>query len=129
MSNVKSRDIPCIHQPYYSKYVLANNSVDGKVVEYEVSEIATDILTPDWSGDKLATYSFIEKTLKAMTGRVLTIIDASISDKQQNKAIKDLIRKEFVLEFEAIADLLLDKQRLERAQEGAVLMDISEVLA
>ena len=37
----------------------------------------------------------INLQLSFLLGRVLTIIDASISDKTQNKAIKDLVKGEF----------------------------------
>lgn len=33
--------------------------------------------------------------LKDLAGKVLTVIDASISDEKQNKAIKDLIKSNF----------------------------------
>jgi|GEM_PF-6306161 len=42
----------------------------------------------------LLHYTDIEMRVKNMAGRILTIIDASISDKQQNKALKDLIKGE-----------------------------------
>lgn len=40
-------------------------------------------------------YSYIEGLLRVLSGRVLTVIDASISDERQNKATKDLVKKEF----------------------------------
>lgn len=41
---------------------------------------------------KEVNYYRIENSIKNLSGQILTIIDASISDKQQNKAIKDLIK-------------------------------------
>ena len=71
--------------------------------------------------------------LKGLTGRILTIIDASIPEGKQNKCIKDLIRKEFIHEFETISDLMFDKQRIERALKGIdenniQLCDAKEIL-
>jgi len=40
-------------------------------------------------------YSYIEGLLRVLSGRVLTVIDASIPDERQNKATKDLVKKEF----------------------------------
>ncbi len=39
-------------------------------------------------------YHRIENMLKFLTGRILTIVDASFSEGKQNKAIKDLIRED-----------------------------------
>lgn len=40
-------------------------------------------------------YSKIEYTLQNLTGKLLTIIDGSITNEKQNKAIKDQIKREF----------------------------------
>ncbi len=52
---------------------------------------------------------------KIFLGQVLTIIDASISDKQQRKAIKDLIQDKFY--DNNIADKLFREILLEYAQK------------
>lgn len=51
-------------------------------------------------------YSVISAQIKNLTGRILTIIDASISDREQRKAIKDLIRNEMIDEFEFYSNLV-----------------------
>jgi hypothetical protein len=43
---------------------------------------------------KEVNYYRIEGDTKHLAGQILTIIDASIADKQQNKAIKDLVKVE-----------------------------------
>lgn len=98
----------------YKKYLIANDGNISDTIEIGVALIETDSSTKDWSGDKLASYSLIEKQLKALSGRILTIIDASLPEGKQNKCVKDLIRKEFIHEFEMIADMMLDKNRIER---------------
>jgi hypothetical protein len=40
-------------------------------------------------------FGCIQPNISGLEGKILTIIDASISDKEQNKAIKDLVRGEF----------------------------------
>lgn len=42
----------------------------------------------------LVHYSNLEMEIKLLSGRVLTILDASFNDKQQNKAVKDLVKRE-----------------------------------
>lgn len=111
--------------PSYSKYVFANDGLTNDTIAYGVVDIKTGKETNDWSGDKLAAYSFIEKNLKILTGRILTIIDASIPEGRQNKCIKDLIRCQFMEEFTKIGDLMFDKQRLERICDEAEVIEHS----
>ncbi len=47
-------------------------------------------------------YDYIEDQIRVLSGKILTIIDASISDKQQNKCVKDLIKSEV---FRRISDI------------------------
>ena len=47
----------------------------------------------------------ISTQVKFLLGKVLTIIDASISDKAQNKAIKDLIKDRFYSQLDWIRKL------------------------
>lgn len=51
-------------------------------------------------GIKEIGYYSIEYAYKHLAGKILTIIDASIGDKQQLKAIKDLIKREFFIEID-----------------------------
>lgn len=46
-------------------------------------------------GERLLSHSFIMDTMRKLMGRTLTIIDASIVDREQKKAIKDLIRQTY----------------------------------
>lgn len=45
-------------------------------------------------------YYEIEHRYRHLAGKVLTIIDASIADKEQLKAVKDLIKREFTIEID-----------------------------
>ena len=99
----------------YKKYVSGDKQ--GNVMSYNVAEINTSKETDDWSGEKLADYRFIEVNLKGLSGRILTIVDASIPEGKQNKCVKDLVRKEFLNEFSKIADLLYDKKEMDRCVE------------
>ena len=44
---------------------------------------------------KEINYYYLEDKYKSLAGKVLTIIDASIPNAQQNKCVKDLIKTEF----------------------------------
>jgi len=100
----------------YKKYVTPGLggenfvSYQCKLIENKVSSpINEDETTYDWSGNKLADNAFIQARLKLLTGKILTIIDASIPEGKQNKCIKDLIRAVFVDEFTDVSELLYDE--------------------
>ena len=44
---------------------------------------------------KIINYYYIEDNFRNLSGKILTIIDASISEERQNKCVKDLIKAEF----------------------------------
>tara|TARA_Y100000310_G_scaffold158420_1_gene157820 strand:- start:374 stop:703 length:330 start_codon:yes stop_codon:yes gene_type:complete len=75
-------------------------------------DIATGEYNPGWEGNKLADYKFIERHLKSLSGKILTVIDAAIPEGKQNKSIKDLIRADFLNKFTEVQDLLIDKNLL-----------------
>jgi len=100
----------------YKKYVTPGLggenfvSYQCKLIETIDTEFTSENpTTDDWSGSKLADYSFIQARLKGLTGKILTIIDASIPEGKQNKCIKDLIREVFVNEFSDVSELLYDE--------------------
>lgn len=100
----------------YKKYVTTGLggenfvSYQCKIIEHPVNTASSeDETTGDWKGNKLADYSFIQARLKGLTGKVLTIIDASIPEGKQNKCIKDLIREVFINEFADVSELLYDE--------------------
>lgn len=99
----------------YKKYVTpglgGENFVSYQcklIVPVENKNTSSDY-TDDWSGNKLADFAFIQARLKGLTGKVLTIIDASIPEGKQNKCIKDLIREVFMNEFADVSDLLYNE--------------------
>jgi len=56
-------------------------------------------------GEKLICYSAIEHKVKQMAGEILTIVDASIVDEKQNKALKDLVKgriRETLFDFQGL---------------------------
>ena len=55
--------------------------------------------------EKELGYTAIHAQIRFLMGKVLTIIDACIEDKQRNKAIKDLIRNTFADKLDWIYQL------------------------
>ena len=55
-----------------------------------------------------ADNSVLSWRIKNLTGRILTIIDAAIADREQKKAIKDLIRQTMMDEFEFYANFFFE---------------------
>ena len=103
----------------YGKYISAHEGEIKNTVALSCLNIENDEETAKWEGDKLVDYYFVEKTLKSLTGRILTIVDAALPEGKQNKCVKDLIRAEFIHEFEMLGDIMFDKQRIERALKKA----------
>ena len=55
--------------------------------------------------EKELNYSAIASQMGFLKGKILTIIDASVEDRQRNKALKDLIRNEFSIKLDWIYQL------------------------
>lgn len=72
-------------------------------------------------GEVALTYSFVMDVLRKIMGKTLTVIDASVSDKQQNKAIKDLIRGIISDEMSFAADMAFDQEKLMEMGAGSQL--------
>ena len=49
---------------------------------------------PGTKNERAVRYGHLEQFVKVLSGKILTIIDASTSDPRQNKALKDLVRNE-----------------------------------
>ena len=64
-------------------------------------------------GERFLSHGFLMDTLRKVMGRTLTIIDSSIVDKQQNKAMKDLIRGIFSDEMEFSAEWAFDQDKVQ----------------
>ena len=77
-------------------------------------------------GERLFSHSFILDTYRKIMGRTLTIIDASITDKQHNKAVKDLLRAVFSDEMDFSANFAWSKEAMARF-EAEMPEDISEI--
>ena len=66
-------------------------------------------------GNSLASYSFIQKRLRNILGKTLTVLDVAITDKQQNKATKDIIKDMFATQYSEICELMIDMRGLQES--------------
>jgi len=68
-------------------------------------------------GERALSHSFVLDVLRKVMGKTLTVIDASISDKTQNKAIKDLLRGIISDEMEFTAEMAFDQEIIIKAAD------------
>lgn len=79
-------------------------------------------------GERLFSHSFILDTYRKVMGRTLTIIDASIVDKQHNKAVKDLLRGVFSDEMDFSTNFAWSNEAMARF-EAQMPEDLSEIVS
>jgi hypothetical protein len=84
-------------------------------------------------GEHLFSHSFITDSYRKIMGRTLTIIDASIVDKQHNKAIKDLLRQVFNDEICFSSEWGFDQNVIQRnldvdSMDGSEMLSVEDVL-
>lgn len=81
----------------------------------------------DDESHKLVNYEFVLSRMSSLLGKALTIVDSSVVDSRQNKAMKDLIKSEFVGEYCDLCDLLFPKGWIKHQEENANIDDILEI--
>jgi hypothetical protein len=62
--------------------------------------------------EKALSHSYVMNTLKKLMGRTLTLIDASIVDKTQNKSVKDIIRGIYSDEMNFLSDITYNQEMM-----------------
>jgi Lhr-like helicase len=82
---------------------------EGEYISYEKLSIDK---YPASKSEIALSHSFVMDVLRKVMGRTLTIIDASIIDKQQNKALKDLLRQVISDEMEFSAEMAFNQEEL-----------------
>lgn len=84
-------------------------------------------------GENLFSHSFIKDSYRKIMGRTLTIIDASLIDKQHNKAVKDLLRQVFNDEICFSSEWGYDQKKIQKdldidSLDGTEFMSVEDVL-
>jgi len=68
-------------------------------------------------GEKALTHSFVVDVLRKIMGKTLTVIDSSITDTKQNKAMKDLVRNIISDELQFSAEMAFEQKILQEQAE------------
>ena len=90
------------------KYYIYANKLENGNVEICASNIAETVRVPLEEVDEaLANYSLIEFGVNKLAGKILTLVDATMSEPRQNKAFKDVIRNYFAEEFSFFSELMM----------------------
>ena len=103
---------------------------DEPVVGYDLRTIKVAEPNPEEKSDgkelkiedyeRLFAHSFVMDTMRKLMGRTLTIIDASVANKVQNKAVKDLVRQAYSDEMEFSTQFGFDQDvMIPMAEENA----------
>lgn len=72
----------------------------------------------------------IQAQVKFLQGKVLTVIDASYSDKEQKKAVKDLVNKAFSDQLSYIMQLCYPDIRMMTSDEAeSIIEDHDKIVA
>lgn len=81
------------------------------------------------NGERFLSYGFLLDSFRKIMGKTLTIIDACIVDKTQNKAVKDIIREVISEEMDFSAEFGFDQGKLmkdidmSKVPEGSVTIE------
>ena len=99
--------------PKYIRTELINNQHFGyKTIELSEYKDETQFL---------ADYNFVFQQVKNLLGKVLTVVDATYTDKEQRKAIKDIIKGHWSDAYCQISDMMYDQKALkEMAQVDSI---------
>lgn len=63
-------------------------------------------------GEKAIAFSFVMDLFRKIMGKTLTIIDSSITDPKQNKAMKDLLRDIFDKQLSFVSGLVFNQDEI-----------------
>lgn len=77
-------------------------------------------------GERLLSHSFFMDSMRRLMGKTLTIVDASISDREQKKAVKDLVRNMFSDEMEHEGRWAYDQDVISKIAEASIPEDPAE---
>jgi len=111
----------------YEVVIVHNEQGQGKregFVSYEVVKLR------DWEslgGERLLTHSFTMDMMRKLMGKTLTIIDSSIENERQNKAMKDLVRQVFSEQLSFSSQMAFDQKEIQKLAEEQMPENIDEL--
>lgn len=112
-------------------YVITNKKAFQTYHWKDFNGIAIE--QPDVS---VADHSFVLNTLKGISGRMLTLVEASVADKEQRKALKDIVKIIFSEEMNHVEATMFSRKYLdelcsfaeENAPEDLEPVDVEEFI-
>jgi hypothetical protein len=104
--------------------VKVTSGLKSQTESYEIQDIKDYIA---FNGERALTNSFVLKVLGKVMGKTLTIIDASVIDKQQNKSMKDLLRNVFSDAMELTSEFGFDQKIMTKIAEEQCPENIDEL--
>lgn len=108
-------------------YFVSTVKKDEGYISYQTVPLGEKGYQPT-KGEKLFTHSFLMDTLRKVMGRTLTVIDASVHEHQQNKAMKDLLRNIFSDEMDFAVEWGYDQEEMQKLIPKDIdLKDLGEV--
>ena len=93
------------------KVVVVSRETVGKTKSIGYEKVKLE----EWKGidgEGLLTHGFLLDSFRKLMGRTLTLIDSSIINKSQNKAMKDIVRNIYSDEMEFAAEFCFDQVKL-----------------
>lgn len=111
---------------------IVSVKVSKDLVEYQWNDIKTGqhINQPEVS---VAEYPVLLQSLKGLSGKVLTLIEASIQDKEQRKAVKDIVKRFFSEEMQNASELCYSREFISELMKGSdstddISVDLEDVI-
>ena len=94
----------------------------SKYIKTTISSAATayehlDIKNYNKEKEFLADYQFVFQQIKNLLGKMLTVVDATYTDKEQKKAVKDIIKGHWSDTYCFLGDMMFDKTVIEDVQK------------
>jgi hypothetical protein len=113
--------------------LFSNKSKHG--TEYHWTELDTAVVI-EQPRVSYADHTFVLEVLKRISGQMLTLVEASISDKEQRKALKDVVKGFFSEEMNHVSELMYSKEYMEElcqyaeenAPEDLEPVDVEEII-
>jgi hypothetical protein len=87
----------------------------------KLDELGDNFKKPIFSGH------VVSKQINRLQGKILTIVDASYSDLVQRKAVKDLVKNEFIHELCRVEELVSGGRVLEVTEEELTAAEEVEI--
>ena len=110
-------------------YVVCNSEGDFISYSYHDEKKQWNVNDIPENETVLMDLTVVQRAINQLAGKVLTIVDASIADQRQCKAIKDLVRNAVMQEHEHVGHIACPNVNTEKTELGeGELVDVEEII-